>query len=159
MRKILSSRQTFIMKYVFSAFWIIMFGLGTLSIWGDDAAFAEPEHNPFPLPVRWVFLLGWIVGTVLIYALVGRLKRVATDGTTLWISNYLREIEIPLGDVVDISENRWTNPRQVIVRMRYDRGFGERIRFMPRSRWVLPWREHPDVTELRAHVRAAGGMP
>lgn len=105
-------------------------------------------------PFVWVFLLVW-GGFVVLF--VGRMvtwKRVRMSLDSLHISNYLKEIQVPLSRIAEVRERRWLGPRTVMVRFREPTAFGATIRFRPT---LLPmfWREHPVVAELR---QAASGV-
>lgn len=139
----LSSSLTFVYKVLFPAIWIPGFGLGAWLTWQQRV----PE---FPL-----FLLAWIVGSAVILALCLPLKRVSADADQLQVSNFLREISLPLRDVVDVTENRWINIHPVTIHLRDERGVAHRVTFMPTTRWFAFWSSHPVVAELRAMAAAA----
>jgi len=148
----LSSAWTFWQKFVFPTLWISMFGFGSLGLFlgvfhdGDDAA-------P-PGWMKWLFLAVWIIGSIFIGWGCGRLKKVRTDGSAILISNYFKEVRIPLDAVRDVTENRWINIHPVTIHFRHPTPFGDRIVFMPAVRF-FGWRPHPVVSELRelAHVQ------
>lgn len=152
----LSSGQTFMMKWIFTPFWIIAFGIATIAIWNGEIS-APPEADD-PIPVRWMFLISWIVGATVSYLTVGRVKRVRADDKQLWISNYLREIVVPLSDVTEVRHYWWISPSQGVAHLRRDYGFGDKIHIMLRGRFYLPWRGHPDVMWLREAAQKAGGL-
>jgi hypothetical protein len=147
----LSSAQTFFMKFVFPTIWISMFGLGTLALF--FGAFHGQGDTAPPAAMKWQFLAGWIAGSTFILWGCARLKKVRTDGTAIYVSNYLREVRIPFDAVRDVTENRWINIHPVTIHFRHSTPFGDRIVFMPRVR-LFGWRSHPVVSELRelAHV-------
>ena len=140
----LSSMQTFLMKVVFPILWIGGFGVGTVAMWFGASA---------PAFVRWQFLVMWIAGSAFILWSCGRLKRVRIDREFLYVSNYRREITVPLSMIEAVTENRWLNIHPVTVRFRVPTEFGQTITFMPTARfWNLS--SHPVVRELReaAHL-------
>ena len=146
MLKTISSGQTFIMKVLFPAFWITGFGLGTLGLWLGSMHGAN--GTPPPEEMKWQFLIMWIVGTMFIRWGCFGLKRVRLDSTNLYVSNYLREISIPITMIVDVTENRWLNIHPVTIHFRYPTDFGESIKFMPKVRF-FGWSSHPIVAELK----------
>ena len=81
------------------------------------------------------------------------------DEEWLYVSNFVREIRVPLGEVEIVSENRWINIRPVTVEFRRDTDFGLRITFMPQTRMWWFWQAHPVVGELEAAVRRVRGLP
>jgi hypothetical protein len=106
---------------------------------------------------RLEFLVAWIVGTLLILLSTARLKRVRIDSRNIYVSNYLREVVVPIANVCDVTENRWLNWHPVTVHFRDSTGFGPSIVFMPRIRWFSLWSSHPVVAELRELSRSAAG--
>jgi hypothetical protein len=79
------------------------------------------------------------------------LKRVRLDGQCLYVSNYLREISIPLANVRDVTENRWVNFHPITIYFQNTTEFGDKIVFMPKPRYFdfRFWRSYPIVAELR----------
>lgn len=140
----LSSMQTFLMKVVFPVIWIGGFGFGTVGMWLGAGA---------PAFLKWQFLVTWIAGSAFILWSCGRLKRVRIDREFLYVSNYRREIAVPLSMIEAVTENRWINIHPVTVRFRVPTEFGQTITFMPTARF-FGWSSHPVVQELReaAHL-------
>lgn len=147
MPKTLSSAQTFLMKVVFPTLWITGFGLGTLSLW--LGVMHGKNGSPPPDAMKLHFLVIWIVGTAFILWTCAGLKRVRVDSKSLYVSNYLREITIPLSVIEDITENRWVNIHPVTIYFRNVTEFGQRITFMPTIRFFGLWSSHPVVAELK----------
>jgi len=76
---------------------------------------------------------------------------------SLYISNYRREIIVPLSGVTSVKENRWVNTRPITVAFREHTAFGQQVVFMPAGRAWLIWRPHPVAEELKRLVNQAGG--
>lgn len=146
----LSSSQTLLMKCVFPVMWISVFGFGTLGLFAGG--FRGANNSLPPESMKWAFLAGWIGGTMFIYWGCVRLKRVRIDGTWLYVSNYVREIRIPLEAIANVTENRWLNIHPVTIHLRSVSEFGDRIIFMPKVR-MFHWRSHPVVEELLEMAR------
>jgi len=151
-RKSLSSAQTMLMKFFFSPLWIGLFGAGTVAIWIDAL---DDTKGSQPGDVKWIFLLVWIVGSTMIWLLSVRIKRIEIDDSNLYISNYLREVSVPFDQIETVTEIRWTNPRQVIIHLRADTGFGRVVRFIPKVRFLGLFSAHPVVSDLLG----LAGMP
>lgn len=135
------------MKVLFPVLWISGFGFGTLSLW---LGIVHEKNGALPpAEMKWQFLGAWIVGTVFILWCCSRLKRVRVDPKTLYISNYLREIAIPVTMITDVTENRWINIHPVTVHFRNPTEFGQKITFMPTVRFFGLWSSHPVVAELK----------
>jgi len=142
----LSSRLTFFTKVIFPIAWISGFCIGTIAMWVSDNA---------PNQVKRGFLACLILGSLFIWWSCARLKRVRIDGRTLYISNYLREIALPLNIVEHVSENRAINIRPVTLYFRRATDFGNKILFMPKARMMWFWHSHPVVGEIRQMVERA----
>jgi hypothetical protein len=140
----LSSAQTFFTKIVFPVLWIVGFGTVTLFL-------------RCPTATKVPFLAVWMLGSVLIYQWCVRLKRVSIDDSFLYVSNYLREVRVPLRDVVAVGENRWVNSHPVTITLRSVTEFGDRIVFMPKVRPFGLWSSHPVVAAIREAVDRANG--
>src|SRR5215211_5982705 len=82
--------------------------------------------------------------------LSSRLKKVSLAGDTLYVSNYLRRIRIPLSEVASVEASSiwgW-QPLTVAIRLRRPAEFGGRIVFIPRGFGYL-------AEDVAAEVRAA----
>ena len=97
------------------------------------------------------------LGGVAVYWSTVRLKYVRMDDRFLYVSNGLREIEVPLRDVTGVTYNRWTRTHLVTLEFAHDTEFGERIVFMPSVRAFAFWSVHPVVAEIEAAVAMATG--
>ncbi len=141
MKRTISSSQTFIMKVLFPLVWITGFGIGTLTM------FINPSNDTDAM--KWQFLFGWIIGSAVIFLLGVRLKKVSIDGSSLYISNYLKEISVPLADIERVTENVWINIHPVTIHLKSSSEFGGSILFMPKARFGGWFSSHPVVAELR----------
>jgi hypothetical protein len=148
----LSSAQTFTMKVMLPAMWITIFGSGTAALWWG--AFGEKAGELVPSGMAIEFLVFWILGTTALLLLCAPLKRVRVDDRALLISNYRREIAVPLNMIDHVTENRWINIHPVTVHFREQTPFGRRITFMPKMRFALRG-PHPVVTQLTYLAQAA----
>ena len=83
-----------------------------------------------------------------------RLKRVCLDDKAIYISNYLKEIRVPLKNVIGVSENRWINIHPVTLTFRDETHFGLSVVFMPTVRFSF-LSSHPVVSEIRMAVEQA----
>jgi hypothetical protein len=127
------------MKFIYPAIWIPLFGLG----------FEGPANAP-----RWEFLFMWIVGSVFIYWGGVRLKKVSVDDNFLYVSNYLKEISIPLSEIYDVTENVWLSVHPVTIHLNSPSEFGDKIVFMPPQRYFTFFSSHPVVNELKELSRS-----
>jgi hypothetical protein len=149
--RVISSKQTFMIKFVFPTFWISMFGMGTAGLF--FGLFRGP-NNSTPEPwMKWYFLAIWITGTVFIWRTCAGLKKVRVEEDIIYVSNYFKEIGVPFNAIREVTENRWINIHPVTIHFRLTTSFGNHITFIPTWQ-VLSWRPHPIVAELRglAHL-------
>lgn len=160
MPRTISSAQTYLMKVIFPVLWIGAFAAVTIVLFSGGGGFTDEAGNPPDPSLKWTFLFVTLLGGVFIYWTCVRLKRVAVDAQTLYISNYQQEIVVPLRDVEDVTENRWINIHPVTIHFYRDTEFGTSIVFMPKVRWFAFFSSHPIVAELRAAAaRSRGASP
>jgi hypothetical protein len=144
----ISAGDTFLFKFLISGAW----GAGIVAlIVAIVRSWMRQDER------RLAFLK--IGGDVALFAMAidgvrrcGAMKRVVLTGDSLRVSNFLREITVPLNDVDEIDEIEGKAYR-VVVRFRSPTPFGRRIIFSPIG-WSFP-HPHPIVAELRAAVLAA----
>ena len=96
----------------------------------------------------WVGVAVWLVLVVWFWTMLGRLKRVRFDGTQLWVSNWRREIVIPVGDILEVDQQKWLSTSPVTITLASRSDFGESIHYMPPFS-VGMWGEDPEVAMLR----------
>jgi hypothetical protein len=99
-----------------------------------------------------IALLFWLAATCL------GLKRVALTEDALHVSNFRREIVVPLREIASVGHGR-LGLRAIVVRLVRETEFGSRIAFLPkRSFGGLLWYS-PIVDRLRDAVAAAKKAP
>ena len=134
------------MKIVLPAFWIPCFSFAPISI------FILSDEGP-QSPDAWIFLFVWIAGSAFLLWDSVRLKVVNVDENFLYVSNYLKEIAIPLSEIYDVTENVWLNTHPVTIHLKKPSEFGGRIVFMPKTRFSF-FSSHPVVKELKQLARS-----
>ena len=82
------------------------------------------------------------------------LKRVALTASSLHISNFRREIVVPLRDVASVGRTV-LGLNAVVIDLTRDTAFGRRIKFLPRRRFFWFAWTHPIIDRLRDAVAAA----
>jgi hypothetical protein len=115
-------------------------------MWMGDTLEKKGSHID---DMKLQFLIMWIVGSALILAFCAGLKRVRVDENFLYVSNYLREISVPLDLIIEVTEIRWLNIHPVAIYFRDATEFGRKITFMPTTRIFGFFSSHPVVSELR----------
>ena len=135
----ISSRFTFLHKFLIAPGCV----LGLLNMWISSTWGADPRMEPsffYVLSIvltAWFFWLGW------------PLKKVSIYGDKLYVSNYRREIAVPLSDIDDVRGNVFTDPQRVTIYLRNETEFGSKIVFLATHRRFSFWSTHPIVDELR----------
>jgi len=142
----LSSQWTYFYKILFARAWIGVFSIGTVflffaAITGDTSA-----QNVLPM-----FLFGLIVGASFIYWALVRLKKVTLDDDILLISDFKKEIAIPLRNVERVTGSILISPELVWLHLRLPTEFGNTVIFMPPMRW-FPFSKHPIVRQLQRRI-------
>jgi hypothetical protein len=96
-----------------------------------------------------------VLAAVFLYRSCIRIKRVAMDERWLYVSNYIREIRVPLEEINAVWDNRWIDGGLITVGFSRDTELGSRIAFIPRMRWWGSFRPHPVVAEIESASRQA----
>jgi hypothetical protein len=130
-----SSSLTFLYKFIFPTVWSAGFGFGTVAMLLD--------RNPAAMQ----FAAAWVIGTAILLPMC-RLKWVKLDGATLVISNYRRDITVPVSEIADVRQNTFISPRPVTITFRRETPFGNAVTFIPRASFRL-FSEDDIVTRLR----------
>lgn len=134
-RRRISSLSTAPLKWGFPLVWSSGWGYGTIELLlhPDKVAFNGVVGGAPPDAGVWALLL-WIVGTTFAAAFAWGFKRVRVDREFLYVSNYLREVKVPLREVADVYHPTMSRAVAVTVELERSTPFGRRIRFMARGR-------------------------
>lgn len=93
-----------------------------------------------------------IIVTAQLVWIAFRIKKVETDGKYLYVSNYMKQVALPLSDVSHVNEMRWMQPYWITLQLRRPSEFGEKIVFIPPFRLLSFWTENPLVDELKSMI-------
>jgi hypothetical protein len=80
-------------------------------------------------------------------------KKVSIDDQNLYVSNYLKEIVIPISQIEKVTENNWFKFQKIEIQLKSATEFGDKILFMPTTETLLVFMTHPIVKELN-HLAA-----
>jgi hypothetical protein len=153
--RVISSAQTWAMKFVGPAGFILgaafFAGMFYFGLFAElYRAMFEGGLSPALIDLFWGM---WCLGTLFTAWWGYRLKRVAVDGDSIYISDYFQEAKLPLSDILKVSENRWIQLHPITVEFAGRTPWGHYIKFMPKIRIFVPqWFSHPIVPELRDMV-------
>jgi hypothetical protein len=78
-----------------------------------------------------------------------RYKKVAVDDEFLYVSNYRKEIKIPVSKIEDVSQIKWFRTRPVTIYLKEDSEFGREIVFTPKLGGFQVFADNPVVKELK----------
>jgi hypothetical protein len=146
--RVISAVDTFFAKVVVSALFLLGMAFLVVSI-ARELGHSSP-HGPSPLRIGADLALIAIATRVVLRH--GALKRVALSDGSLHLSNFLREIVVPLRDVESVDQQEGTDTF-VVIKFAHSTTFGRRITFSAIG--LFPPKPHPIVAELRAAVAAA----
>lgn len=146
MQRTLSSSLTVVWKFLFPTVWITGFGAATVGLW--LGAFRGRDQELPPDAMRWISLSVWLVASTFLIWFARRLHRVSLHDGVLTVSNYFREISVPLANVSRVTESYMRRPPTITLHLDNPTALGQRIVFVPagRSRFFS---EHPTTTELK----------
>jgi len=125
MIRVISSPFTFILKFLFPAVWIAVGLYGLL---------VRLVHQQFD--GGFFFICLWLAVSLLIFGLgLFPLKKVSLGDDALLVSNFIREVDIPLSEIEQVEAVgfgwfHWTMPR-IIIKLKSYSLFGKRIQLRP----------------------------
>ena len=145
--------HTPLLKFGMPAFVLWLFVRVALSWVRYDRA-----HAQMP-PLAFAVAAGCLVLFPLLAWSYARLKRVALSDDALHVSNFRREIVVPLRDVDRVRQPLLSRDL-IIIYLARDTELGDRIVFQPRGMYIARffW-THPIVDRLRDAVAAAKQKP
>lgn len=140
MRRRLSSLETIPIKIIFPVLTIFTLVLALIRFLGI-AESPDPDE-------KWVCLFGLLFFTVASWRYM-RLRVIRVDGHNLYISNYTKEIKIPLSEIINVTESGWSRGYWVSIYLKSPSDFGDKIEFIPIPRFLF-FEQHPVVRELKS---------
>ena len=156
MTRRLSSALTFFWKVVLPLAWIAGIVASAASVF-----FVTPgkPRDPELESLKLAFVLASLVVAPIFLWFAAGLKRVRRAGADLLVSNYRRELRIPVVEIKQVYQSWAVLPWRVVIEMRGPTALGQTFVFVPRFRDGFPDRarggRHPVVEEIRAMCDAA----
>ncbi|MDR6841196.1 hypothetical protein [Pseudoxanthomonas sacheonensis] len=132
----LSSSTTYLWKYLYAPFWILLPICVTIAFVGQGETKA------------WFGTLGALFCVVFAYCKFGKVRHVDLQDEHFLISDLGRRYEVPVSQLQRVDGGSWIHPDTVKLYFKDDTGFGKRVDFV--AHWSL-WsglEEHPVVDEL-----------
>ena len=141
-RQSLSSMLTIIYKVIFPTVWLGGFGIGTIAM-----VLSEPRPD-------WGFAIALLIGFLMFYFFCFPLKSVEIDQSYLYMSNYIKTVQVPFSQIEEVTESRLINIHPVWVKFKTPTEFGSTIVFMPYFHFgSIFMMSHPVVAKLRELAR------
>ncbi len=139
-----SSSLTLFLKFAFPIGWIIFFGAMTVALWLTDQV-----NVVAGLPIesfRIILTVAFMIGVLLLYWSVMRIKRVEMDKDFFYVTNYFKNVRYPYHQIEKIKEKDYLFFRTVHIYLKKSASFGKRITFVAsRDRFNIFLKEHPQV--------------
>ncbi len=148
MKRELSSKLTVLTKIILPGSIILTMGIITLTMFLETGASDQPPPK-FSLLGMEIFVVTALYLTVMKY------KKVFLDDKFLYVSNYLKEIEIPLSNIGDVTEIVWIRGHPVTIHLKTPSDFGSKITFTPKSKGFRFFSANPLVEELKELAKNA----
>ncbi len=141
MKIVISSSLTFFYKYIFCGYAVFIVSIVFFGgiFFGDMASIAMCIGFS-PIAITLVICLIKFLGIPL--------KKISRDMDYLYISNFFKTIKVPFSQIMDVTENKWSNPHLVWIHLYRKTIFGNKIMFMAEFRFI-DFKSHPIVEELK----------
>lgn len=137
MRRELSSKQTFFLKIILPVIFGVFFAATIFLIIFRGELILTPV------------LLLMIFGMSAMYFTLMRYKKVSIDDDFLYVSNYRKEIKIPVSDIAEVTEIKWVRTRPITIYLKNDSEFGRKIVFTPKFNGFRIVADNPMIAELK----------
>jgi hypothetical protein len=125
----ISSGQTFLMKRILPAIWLVMVLFG-----GSAAAIAIIRGHANVAPAMLIgplviLVFGFVLFRKLLWDLADQVK---DGGDFLVVRRGSVEDSVQLSNVINVSMSQFTNPKRLTLRLRMPGKFGDEVVFIPR---------------------------
>lgn len=123
----MSSRTTFLCKFIIPGIWFVALGLAGYEAISRIVPTSEPIFV-----AKAIFAISFLtVGLAVSLRFLGPLKCVKFEDDTLIISNYLKSTRLHLNNVAVINDPERSSHQRIIVSLSTPGVFGDEIIFMP----------------------------
>jgi hypothetical protein len=146
LRQISSSLTAFHKFFLPGIFILSLVNLGIMALRGDS--FAVPPDMPF-----WLLPLIAIAFLLSSVWMSWPLKIVKIDDNNLYVSNYQKELTIPIAEISKVTEFIFSEPRRITIHLKTSTDFGQKIVFLGTYRFFAFFTPHPIVAELRKLIK------
>lgn len=147
----ISSNSTLFLKFFVPTFWIVFFGAVTIAI-----LFYRLEYvgNIPAIYVKLFMGFSYLVGILVMYFTLLKLKRIEMDEAFMYVSNYFKNYRYPYHNIEKIELSSFLFLSIGTVSLRVRGSFGKKMIFVAdRQRFKYALKKFPDV---RGEVRING---
>lgn len=138
MRREISAKDTFFYKIILPVFLLICSAVLPAAVYLYDR-----KNNSVAAVFVFVFLL---MSAALIFLMTKATKKLSLDNSFLYVSNYRKEIAVPLSNIEKIL---WFGDmRPTMIYLKTPSEFGRKINFYPNIK-ATSWESNPIVEELK----------
>ncbi|MGC2237246.1 MAG: hypothetical protein WA584_13875 [Pyrinomonadaceae bacterium] len=138
MKRVISAKDTFFYKIILPVFFLICAAVLPPAIYLYD------RNGNFVAAV-FVFLF-LLMSAAIIFVMTKATKKLSLDGNFLYVSNYRKEIIVPLSNIEKIL---WfSDMRPTMIYLKTPSEFGKKINFFPNVK-ATSWKSNPIVEELK----------
>ncbi|CAN5501228.1 hypothetical protein BH10ACI2_BH10ACI2_25770 [soil metagenome] len=95
-----------------------------------------------------IFPIGVVGFFTLVAGTLRPVRKVSVDDEDLYISNYLKEVSVPLSQILNVTDSGWATGHRISIYLRSPSEFGQKIDFLPRHSRIGLFPGHPVVREL-----------
>lgn len=123
----ISSSWSLFWKLFFPTFYLVFFGLGNLVFWLSNL---ENYDQSELLIMKVFFGAGFLLGLLLFYRTVWKIKRVDMDESFIYVSNYFKTARYAFDQIEKITEKQILGRRVVSVYLTGKGVFGHHFSFI-----------------------------
>ena len=123
-----STNLTLFYKLFIPIFWAVFFGCAVVALLIVNPPYIAGIKSPF-----WKLLLGgsYVLGLLLIWWAIARLKRVEMDEHFVYVTNYFKTARYPWHAIEHVGERDWLIWHPVDITFKQAGTFGKKVTFVP----------------------------
>lgn len=144
--KRVSTNLTLFLRLFFPIFWMIFFGAFTIASWFSKIRFFETTTgNQFRIQLTIFF----IIGSIIIYFTLMKLKRVELDEKEFYVTNFFKTAHYDYGNIESVKVNDFFFFKQYAILLKQPGYFGKKIAFIANSKYLKDvLAEHPELSDI-----------
>jgi hypothetical protein len=140
----LSSGMTAYLRGVVPPMTTVVMGVAAAAV---SLGYVDPA---VPVVLRGLALVAWLAVSWGMFKWLGSLRHVWLDGHDILVDDGERRVRIPLTEVTDIRQSRFSKTKTITLELSRSTPLGDRVRFVPHVALIPNFLDHPVARELRA---------